>query len=121
MRRRARLAGLITALFLTGCATDPWSNQDKVLQAGVALSFLVDAGQTLDIKNHASLQEGNKILGTHPSDGRVKGYFAAAFVIHTLVIHFAPASWRPYLQGGTILFQTGVVIRNDQVGLQINF
>lgn len=101
--------------------TDPWSKRDIILQAAVAAAFLLDAGQTLDIKNHAGFYEKNKILGKHPADTQIKGYFIGAFLLHTAVIHYTPSEYRPYLQGITLLYWLDAINGNSKIGLRIDF
>lgn len=52
-------------------------NALNILMLAISIVLLVlDCLQTLDIKNHPSLHEKNKILGKHPSDARIVIYFS---------------------------------------------
>ena len=113
--------GGIFLLLLTGCATDPWSKADIQREAAYMAVTVVDLGQTMDIKNHPELKEMNPILGEHPSDGRIKTHFAVSSLIHVLMVHYLPASWRPAFQYLGIGWEAALAGNNYRLGLRTDF
>jgi hypothetical protein len=81
---------------------------------------------TLDIAKHPALQEDNPILGPHPSQGRIVGYFALTGVLHwaitrELVNGNVP---RPIIQGweaAGIALEVSMVAHNYSLGLRMTF
>src|SRR4051812_21600585 len=57
-------------------------------------SLVMDALQTLDIKNHAAFIEKNPILGMAPSDGAVVAYFAGTMVATAALWYVLPSKVR---------------------------
>jgi hypothetical protein len=85
----------------------------------------VDMLTTLDIR-HTKLQELNPILGPHPSDAKVVGYFAAAGLLHwaitrELVRENVPAPIVQTWEGLGIALEVGVVGHNYSLGLHARF
>ena len=102
---------------------------------------------TLDIKNHGpscspgmmniygtgkpsvcggGLQEMNPILGTHPSDGKIVGYFAATGLLHwaltrELVRENVPAPIVQTWEGLGIALEVSMVAHNYSIGLRARF
>ena len=122
---------IIAALTILVCITtgaelalafDPWSNQDYILHGVFTVLTAVDMMQTLKIAREPDdYYERNPILGRHPSEGEVVGYFAAAWVAKTLVVHVLPAEWRPYAQAVAISVSLGCVVNNFSIGLGFGF
>jgi hypothetical protein len=48
--------------------------------AVLAVLLVLDCRQTLRIKDHPDIWETNPILGKHPSDSRIKIYFAICVI-----------------------------------------
>lgn len=65
--------------------------------------------------------ETNPLLGRHPSDVRIRNYFALSAVTHLAVAKALPSEYRPYWQGAGIIWQLAYVIRNRRIGLSTNF
>jgi hypothetical protein len=102
---------------------------------------------TLDIKNHPAhcspamsniygtgqpsvcsggLVEENPLIGQHPSDGKVLGYFAATGVLHYLVTRElvrenVPAPIVQTWEALGIGLEVGMVAHNYQIGLRARF
>lgn len=81
---------------------------------------------TLDIKNHPNLVETNPLLGQHPSDARVLGYFAATGTLHylftrELVRENVPAPIVQTWEALGISLEVGMVAHNYSIGLRIGF
>ena len=81
---------------------------------------------TLDIKNHPNLQEENPIMGAHPSDAKVVGYFAATGLLHwaitrELVRENVPSAIVQTWEGLGIGLEVGMVAHNYSLGLRAKF
>jgi lipid II:glycine glycyltransferase (peptidoglycan interpeptide bridge formation enzyme) len=84
-------------------------------------TLVLDAAQTLDIKNHPELHEQNPILGNHPSDTKVIAYFAAAGYAHYSITKALPTEYRATWQYGWAALELATIIRNRQLNLRFNF
>lgn len=115
------LLGIILAMMMGVSHANDWTDEDTARQAAVLTLFAVDAGQTLDIKHHANLRETNPILGSHPTDSRVKTYFVLAAVVHTAASYYLTPEYRRYLQNGTIVLELAVIGNNKRLGLNIKW
>ena len=97
-----------------------------VLEWAYQGAALADMLTTLDIKNHPGIHETNPLMGPHPSDGRVLGYFAAYDLLHygiTRILVDLNAS-RPLVtvwELGTIGYETDLVVHNYRLGLRFAF
>ncbi len=81
---------------------------------------------TLDIAKHPNLVEENPLMGEHPSDGKVLGYFAATGVLHYLVTRElvrenVPAPIVQTWEALGIGLEVGMVAHNYQIGLRARF
>lgn len=81
---------------------------------------------TLDIAKHPELHETNAILGEHPSDGKVIGYFAATGLLHwaltrELVREHVPSPIVQTWEGASIALEVGMVAHNYSIGLRARF
>lgn len=90
---------------------------------GVALGDMLT---TLDIAKHPGLVEENPLLGQHPSDGKVLGYFAATGVLHYLVTRElvrenVPAPIVQTWEALGIGLEVGMVAHNYSLGLRARF
>jgi len=112
-------------LFLTLIASlahaEEWGKSERV-EEGVFLSLMsVDALTTLDIKNHVGNRETNIILGDHPSDASVIGYFGLTALIQYLIVDSLPNEHRALVIGMTITPEIYAVNKNLKVGLSVRF
>lgn len=86
---------------------------------------LVDMGTTLDIREHAHFYEQNPILGRHPSDAKVVGYFIVQGVSHALITHvLVSAGWTKTAYTWEALgigLEAGCVVHNYSIGLHTRF
>jgi hypothetical protein len=97
-----------------------------VLEWAYQGAALADMLTTLDIKNHPGIHETNPLMGPHPSDDRVLGYFAAYDLLHygitrILVDLNAPRSLVTVWELGTIGYETDLVVHNYRLGLRFAF
>jgi hypothetical protein len=88
--------------------------------------WFADMLTTLDIKEHANLQETNKMLGPHPSDAKVIGYFTAGAAVHALITHELQEHGAPrWITNGwelvTIGSEAATVRSNLALGLRFKF
>ena len=63
-----------------------WKSMPKLEYVFMAAQA-VDMLTTLDIKNHPNLRETNIILGEHPSDGKIIGWFALTTLAHSAITY----------------------------------
>lgn len=111
------------SIFKSDLGRSGWSSEDIARQAAALGLLGADWGQTRAIaKNPTQFSEINKILGEHPSSGRVNNYFAASMIGHTLLMNALPPEWRKWAQYGTIGLEAPVVGRNKlQFGVGMTF
>jgi hypothetical protein len=119
----------VIALVLYLCATAKADETDTstpklewVYQAAAAADMLT----TLDIKNHPNLVEENPILGQHPSDAKVIGYFAATGLLHwavtrELVNGNMPRPLINAFECVSIGVEAGFAAHNYSIGLRMKF
>src|SRR5438552_15892261 len=102
--------------------TSDWTASDTHRQL-VALGLLAgDWAQTRTIaKDSQNWHEINKILGAHPSVGRVNNYFAAAIAGHSLLATMLPPEYRSLLQYGTIGLEGYMTRKNKMLGIGMTF
>jgi hypothetical protein len=87
---------------------------------------LADMLTTLDIAKHPNLVEENPILGQHPSNGKVVGYFAATGTLHYLITRelVRESVPTPIVQTWEALgigLEVGMVAHNYSIGLRARF
>lgn len=102
-------------------AVGPLTEREIQMQIAMTALYLVDYGQTRDIKNHVGYYETNPLLGKHPSDVRIRNYFAGVIVGSAVVTYLLPSNLRPYWQWGNIIVQVGVTAHNHNIGLGVKF
>lgn len=101
---------------------------EEVLFQGV---HAYDMQQTLDIKHHNYMHEGENFLdggwaiGTHPKDSRIYAYFGAEAAVHlavtSVLVRYGPRwSWRVW-EFVTIGADGAIVRHNYQLGLRAHF
>jgi hypothetical protein len=81
---------------------------------------------TLDIAKHPNLVEENPLMGQHPSDGKVLGYFAATGLLHwaitrELVRESVPSPVVQTWEALGIGLEVGMVAHNYSIGLRARF
>jgi hypothetical protein len=99
-----------------------WTWEVDRYNVGLALAFtalcIVDWQQTLEIKHHPEKHEANRILGDHPSDGRVNTYFAIAIPAINLLTLAVPNPVRYWVQGTLTMIEFSYVDGNWAGGLR---
>lgn len=84
IRKILVLAGAIALHACGGLTPCPAAETDSVPATEWAYQTLAAADMftTLDIRQHAGYREQNPILGSHPADARIVGYFAISGLAH---------------------------------------
>lgn len=108
-----------------------WARTDTVAEVVSLLPYVIDWGQTLHIANHEreyfadgsweNCEETNPILGRKPSRGRVNIYFATSIAGHFLISRLLPNPYRRIWQAVTFGYEVGMVVKNDAIGIRIEF
>ena len=103
-------------------AADKWTKEDIAWQVGYTALHVIDWGQTRYIARHPwKYDELNPILGKHPSVSKVDKYFAITLVGHTVISHFLPRKYRRIWQHVSVGVEAGVVVRNYNAGIRLEF
>ena len=115
---------LLILLSFIGCThAEPWDTTDKVLGTTVVALQIVDWGQTRYLAKHPELgfYENNKLLGDHPSVGRVDVYFPALIVGTWLIADWLSPPNRKLFLGVVTVVNVAVTSRNRSIGLKVAF
>lgn len=85
------------------------------------LTYAIDMLQTLDIKNHVGHEESNPLLGKHPADARVVGYFAGCMALNAAVFALLPPKYRSVLPSVIVVYESSAINSNRAhgIGLQM--
>lgn len=98
-----------------------WNTTDVALESAYQAALLVDWRQTSDIHRYPHAYERNPILGQHPSQSSINGYFAASALGHLAVSHLLSGKARTAWQGATIGVELYWVGRNKSLGLSVRW
>lgn len=109
----------LMAFFAQAQAHDPWDNADRALLVGSSAAWIVDWGQSRWIAKHPEYRETNRILGDHPSVGRVNAYFVTMLVGNYIVADALPSPLRKMWLGGTIVIEANTAARNYGIGVRM--
>jgi hypothetical protein len=111
------------SIFKADLGRPGWSNEDTARQLAALAALGVDWAQTRTIaKNPQIWHETNRLLGEHPSVGKVNNYFAGSMLGHTLLMNALPPEWRKWAQYGTLGLEAGVTGRNKfNLGIGMTF
>jgi hypothetical protein len=102
----------------------PWYGQKTEFVYWAAAT--ADMLTSLDIKHHPALMETNPLLGEHPSDAKIIGYFAATDVLHLLITRELVGEGVPEpiiatWQVLTIGMEGAYAAHNFKIGLRFSF
>ena len=117
-----KLIPIILIILFTGCATDPWTKNQKILQGTSTALHMIDWGQTLNIADEPDkYEEMNPIIGKHPSRSRVNTYFALSGLAKIAIAHIMPSEHRKWWLGFNIMISGYCVQNNYRIGVRMNF
>ena len=117
---RILIPAILVLLSLSAHADD-WTTSQKVEEAMALSLIVIDYGQTMDIKSSPGYAEGNRILGDHPTDRKIKEYFAGVVIIQVGAANLLPSKQRQWLIDGTLMVELVAVGKNKSIGLQVKF
>lgn len=113
---------LITLLLFIGQVHADWDRTDYALGATAIAGLVVDWGQTRYIAKHPDTHfEKNRILGEHPSVGRVDAYFAGTIAGTLAFANWLSPTNRKILLGTVTAVELVVTNRNRSLGVKIAF
>ncbi|HVP66250.1 MAG TPA: hypothetical protein VMT17_03195 [Anaeromyxobacteraceae bacterium] len=101
-------AGVVLAATLAAWP-EPWETHDYVLEGVFVGLSLLDLGQTSAALS-AGAAENNPVLGPHPSNVKLVGYFSVWIVGHAAVTWLLPRPWREVWLGMGIGCEAAVVL-----------
>ena len=86
-------------------------------------SIATDWGQTRYIASHPQQYEEveNPFLGRHPSMGKVNAWFIGSLAVNNGIMVALPKKYRPWYAGVVTAYETRLVIRNNSIGIKIDF
>jgi hypothetical protein len=112
----------IAALLLSGCVNGKWTREDTYRQAALTAAMTVDYAQTMRIAREPDkYHERNPIMGAHPSELQVTGYFIGAYALTTLTAMAMPEPYREYFQYVVIGVEGAAIANNLSIGLGFGF
>lgn len=115
------LALLITRTVSAGEEMYSWTAKDTSLEIIYAASHAMDWSQTLHIsRNPQTYFELNPIMGPHPSEDKVKAYFALTLIAHAAMAYMLPPPYRTIWQSFWIGVETLAVQHNRAMGLGLS-
>jgi hypothetical protein len=122
----AKATGIALVLGLAQCAHKAHAADMPALEYGYVAAATADMLTTLDIHKHKGYTETNSLLGTHPSDSLVVGYFAATTALHAaityeLVSQDVPMPVVKAWEYVTIGIEAGYAVHNYSIGLRFTF
>ena len=89
---------IIIAMLLVGCATRPWTIEEKVLLGASCLAMAADTYTTTRFLDNENNWEVNPILGRHPSDTKVITYMISSQAVAIILAHYFP-KYRSWILG----------------------
>ena len=118
---RRLLAALLLAPTLAA-AGEPWDGTDQALGAVTLTATVIDWGQTRSIAKHPEQwRETNRVLGEHPSAGRVDAYFIGVIAATALLADWLVPRNRKLFLGAVAAVEFAVTARNRSLGIKIAF
>ena len=102
---------------------DQWTKADTAREATYLALHVIDWGQTRNIVRRIDedYKELNPLLGNSPSIKRVDTHMAVSAVLHVAAAYALPREWREGFQYATIGYVAAVVVRNNSIGLKVDF
>ena len=103
---------IFTALFLLMLPVSAYSQHNIKLEVTCEALFFVDALQTLKIARNTKLYERNVLLGPHPSQRVVRGYFGVVMAAHPAITYLLPSRFRKPWQIAGIIVEAVCIVNN---------
>ena len=117
---------LVLLLATMPAMADEWTTADKQREAVYLALHAVDWAQTRTIaRNPGKHAEGgvvaSRVIGTHPSVGKVDAYMAGSAVLVAVVARALPSEYRSVFQYVTIGDSAYSVGNNFRIGIGMHF
>ena len=112
----------IAFMFPLLASAQEWTSKDTALELTYLVFHVADWSQTKYIVSHPeNHRESNIILGERPSNAEINRYFILTGMLHVGIAYALPDKWRQAFQIFTIGFEAGVVARNYNLGVRLEF
>lgn len=121
MKIETFILSLLFAALSSAAVADDLSPVEQKREILVASTLVLDAFQTMDIKNHPDMHEINPILGSHPGDEKIVAYFIGVGFGHYAITKAIPVQYRATWQYGWAALEIATIIRNRRLDLRFNF
>lgn len=102
---------LLLCVLLTGCATRPWTKQEKMLLGVSCIAAATDTYTTTQSLNNEYNWEVNPVLGKNPSDTEIITYMITSQIIAIVLAHYIP-KYRNWILGIKTGLNTAGTINN---------
>ena len=117
-----RIYFIIFLLFPAIASADEWTRADTAREVAYQTLAVIDWAQTRNLARHPDKwYEHNRLLGYHPSVGRVNAYFALTGIAHYAVANVLPSRYRAPFQYVSIGIEIGAVEHNYSIGISAKF
>ena len=119
-----RASILVALLLFTSAARagDDWTPADSWREGAYLALHLTDWAQTRNIaRNPDQWRETNRLLGEHPSVGRVNRYFVITAAAQIGIAVALSKGWRAAFQYGAIAHDAWYVTHNFSIGISARF
>jgi len=104
---------LVIVLILSGCATRPWTKEEKILLTASCLATVADTVTTLDMLDNGNW-EINPIMGKHPSDSKVVVTMGATQTLTIILAHYLEG-FRSWILGVKTGINAGYTFHNLRI------
>ena len=103
-------------------AGDEWDPASKYLAGSALAATLADWSQTRYIAKHPDqFYETNRVLGKHPTTGKVDAYFAGSIALSYFIADQLPSNYRKIFLGGITVVEISFVNHNKSLGIGWSF
>lgn len=112
---------LCLALLALPAQAREWTDEELRWGAALAVTRLVDWGQTRYIAKHPDrFREVNPLIGDHPSLGEVNRHFIVSTALMFAAAHYLP-QYRTRLLQVYVVVGAGYVVHNIGIGVRFQF
>lgn len=112
---------LCLALLALPAQAREWTDDELRWGAALAVTRLVDWGQTRYIAKHPDrFREVNPLIGDHPSLGEVNRHFIVSTALMFAAAHYLP-QYRTRLLQVYVVVGAGYVVHNIGIGVRFQF